>query len=200
MATTNHTENEKDLLLKLQNGDHAAFEQLYHIYSPIIYNNLLKLTKSEDSADDFLQDIFLKLWQRREDIKPDGSLKGYLVTISFNLFKKSIRKLNIETKLNDFLTYSRSELHHAVEETINFKETNELLQRAIDKLPPQRRKVFQLCRMEGISYEQAATMLGVSSGTIHDHISKANKFIKQELVSGGPELLATILTVSLFLP
>ncbi len=198
MATTDH-HDEKDLLLRLQVGDHVAFEKLYQLYSPMLYTNLLKLTKSQDTAEDFLQDIFLKLWQRREDIDSEGSLKGYLTTIAYNLFKKSIRKLNIENQLTTFLQHSKSELSNDVEEFIDFNDTNELLHRAIDKLPPQRRKVFQLCRIEGHSYEQAAGILGVSSGTIHDHISKANKFIKQELIAGNAGLLAILAASVLFL-
>ncbi|WP_293787424.1 sigma factor [uncultured Pedobacter sp.] len=83
---------EKKLLIELKDGDQAAFRQLYQIYSEKLASKLIYLLKSEDLAQDILQDVFLKIWINREMIDTELSFGAFLYKIASNLSKNVIRK------------------------------------------------------------------------------------------------------------
>lgn len=169
---------EPELLIKLRLGDRLAFEQIYKLYSIRIYWNILKMVKSEDDAKELLQDVFLKVWDKRALIDPEQSFKSYLFQISKFTVYNFIRKNNLDKKLKDYLSQENSELYTHVEELLSFKQSDAFIQETIEQLPPQRRQVYKLCKIEGKSYEEVSKMLGISTSTISDHIVKATKFIK----------------------
>ncbi|RDC55251.1 hypothetical protein DU508_16875 [Pedobacter chinensis] len=82
-----------------------------------------------------------------------------------------------------YMSANNSELYTHIEEDLFAKENKELLQKVIDKLPPQRKKVFTLFRLEGKSYEEISNLLGISPSIVSDHLLKANRFIKAEILS-----------------
>jgi RNA polymerase sigma-70 factor (ECF subfamily) len=91
-----------------------------------------------------------------------------------------------------------TDLYNQLEEQIDFKETNASLMAAIAKLPEQRRKVFVRIKLEGRSYEEAAEEFGVSVSTIKDHMTRALKFLRTELIQDNPSLLFFLLAATLF--
>lgn len=190
MATTYHTD-EKDLLLRLQGGDERAFADVYDQYSLTLHHIIMKMVHSEDAADDLLQDVFLRLWKYRKNIDPDKSFKGYLFITAKNTALKYLRHISIEKQVENYFAVTRSGQYSHVEESIQYKETNALLQQTLAKLPPQRRKVYALCKVQGMTYEQAASELGISTTTVRDHIVKANHFLKKELAGTNWAALST---------
>lgn len=172
--------DEKELLARLRQDDRAAFDQIYQYYSLRIYSNILRMVKDADDAQELLQDLFLKVWEKRHSIDPNLSFKSYLFRIARNLVYNFIRDASIERKVQDYLAKVGTELHNAVEDTIVFKEQQQILEQAINNLPPQRRRVYQLCKIEGHSYQEVSDLLGISTSTISDHIVKATRFIKEQ--------------------
>ncbi len=173
--------NEKDLVMLLTSGNEAAFEKLYHLYSNRLFGYLIKLVKSESFASELLQDAFIKIWNNRQNIDPEQSFRSYLFRIAENLVYDFFRKAAHDKKLQAILINSASSEYSHVEETYCRKENNQLLQDAIDALPPKRRKVFQLVKIEERSYEEVSQILHVSVSTINDHVVKATKFIREKL-------------------
>jgi RNA polymerase sigma-70 factor (family 1) len=170
---------EKELLLLLKQGDEQAFESIYRLYSLRILQKLIRLLKDEEIAKELLQDIFLKIWEKREFLNPDRSFSAYLFRITENQVTDLFRRAAFEKKLMAHLIRVSTELYNHTEEFINFKEGNAILQQAIDTLPPQRKKIFTLCKIEGKSYEEAGKLLGISSGTVNDHMVKAARTVKK---------------------
>jgi RNA polymerase sigma-70 factor (family 1) len=185
-------EEEKNLLILLNQGDEQAFEKIYHFYSILILKKLLRLVKDEDLAKELLQDIFLKVWERRESLQPDKSFKSYLFRITENQVIDLFRRAASDRKIMDHLTRISSELYNHTEDLINFKECNAFLQQAIESLPPQRKKIFTLCKVEGRSYEDAGKLLGISSGTVNDHMVKAVRSLKKQLTANDLVLIILI--------
>lgn len=149
------------------------------------------MVKDADEAQELLQDVFLKVWEKRQNIDPEQSFKSYLFRISQNLVYNFFRDVSVERKVMDYVASIRTELHNSVEEELAYKEQLQLLEQAIDRLPPQRKHVYTLCKIEGRSYAEVSKLLGISTSTISDHIVKATRFIKeQHQLSNGAAILA----------
>lgn len=169
---------EKRLLIQLREGDVKAFEQLYFAYSKRLYGNILKMVKSAEMAEEILQEVFQRIWERRASIDVDKSFKSFLFTIAKHLvcdfFYQQTKRRDIEAHLIIMST----ELYQHIDEALDYKESETILSDAIAQLPPQRKMVYTLCKIEGKSYEEVGKILGISTSTISDHIVKATKSLK----------------------
>jgi len=183
---------EKSLLIKLRSGDQHSFEWLYHQHKARLYGNILRLVKSEDIAEEILQDVFLRIWEKRHLIDPDKSIGSYLFRIARNLVIDFYRKAAVDKELQSNLIAAASELYSHVEDVIYFKESNEIIQKAIESLPPQRRQIFILCKLEGKTYQEVSEILGISASTVNDHIVKATKKVKEHLFRSSDIAFALI--------
>jgi RNA polymerase sigma-70 factor (family 1) len=172
---------EKELVQRLVEGDEYAFTQLYNSYKRKLAINLLQLLKSDELVEEVLQDLFLKIWTGRSSIDPDKSFQSFLFKVARNLVYDLFRRSARDQRLEAHLMSASSELYSHIEEDIYQKEHSKILRETIDKLPPQRKLVYTLLKIEGKSYKEIGEELGISKPTINEHITKANKFLKQEL-------------------
>jgi len=175
---TSDKENLTLLLQQLQQGSEQAFTLLYDQYSKQIYRNILRLVKDQDIAQELLQDLFLKVWERREAIQVEGSFKSFLYKVSENLVYKHFRKIAQDNRLVEKLITSSAHLDTNIEDLIVSRETHDLLKKAIDNLSPQRKQIYIACKLEGKSHEEVSRELGISTSTINNQIVKANKAVK----------------------
>ena len=188
--------NEKELLMLLKQGDDHAFEEIYHLHSGRLYSNLLKLVKSEELAMDLLQDLYIKLWNNRANIDVDKSIGAYLFSIAKNLAIDFFRRAARESNLQNHLITVGTELYNHVDDAFFHKETSEILAKAIEALPPQQQKIFNLCKMEGRSYDEAASIMGISPVTVGNQLVKAVKSVRSAMMNSHDAL---IIIVSLML-
>ncbi|MDP9077771.1 MAG: sigma-70 family RNA polymerase sigma factor [Bacteroidota bacterium] len=192
MASDN--ENLGHLIKQLQQGDERAFTLLYDQYSKPIYRNILRLVKDQEIAQELLQDLFLRVWERRAAIKIEGSFKSYLYKVSENLVYKHFRKIAQDNRLVEKLIASSVQYETNVEDSIVSRETIELLQKAIDNLSPQRKQIYTLCKLEGKSHEEVSKELGISTSTVNNHIVKANHAVKHFFLA-NTELAALLIAI-----
>lgn len=183
---------ERELIRLLTAGDEYAFEQLYRIYSVPVLKKLVSLVKDEEIAKELLQDIFLKVWQKRGELDASLSFRGFLFRIAENKVIDVLRRAACDRKLLAHITRIATAGENSTETFVQFREVNEALQRAISSLPPQRKKVFVLCKLEGKTYEEVAQLLGISPGTVNDHVVKATRTIKHNVA--GNDLAVLLLT------
>lgn len=176
-------EYEKELLSQVREGDVRAFEHIYNIYSARLYGSIFKIVKSAAVTEELLQDTFQRIWEHRHTIDLNRSFKSYLFTIARNLvydyFNNASRQKILERYLQAKEENAISGFRHQLEE----KESELLMERAVHQLPPQRKLVYTLCKIEGKSYEDVSKALGISVSTISDHIVKATKSIKAYYLS-----------------
>lgn len=170
--------DERTLLSRLREGDEAAFTALYHHYKRRLIGASLRLLKSETLAEEIVQDAFLKIWEQRAQVDPDKPFSAYLHRIAHHLVMDVFRKSASDKKLTDQLIAQAVDYYTHVEETIFAEENRERLNRALDLLPPQRRRVYTLFKLEGKSYREIGAELGISKPTINEHITKANQFMR----------------------
>lgn len=168
-----------ELLERLRQGDEPAFNLLYKAYSKPLYLRIMRMVKNKDTADELLQELFIKLWNSREKIDSQKSFQSYMYTIAqhmvYNYFRKVVRN---EALINSLLQDAAD--HYLSSDTLlEDKQTAQLLQDAIDQLSPQRKQVFNLCKVEGKSYEEAARIMGISTATVNSHMTRAIQSIKE---------------------
>ena len=169
---------ERELVILLNHGDESAFEKLYHLYSLRILKKLVFILKEEEIAKEVLQDIFLTIWDKRQSINPNQSFRSYIFRIAENKIIDIFRKAARDRKLMDHMVNVSVASSCHTEESVAFKESNTILQTAINKLSPQRKKIFILCRIEGKTYDEVAKIVGISTGTVNDHMVKAMRTIR----------------------
>lgn len=174
-----NSNDEQELLLQLQSGNREAFEAIYHLYSKRIYGNILRMVKDPDIAQEFLQDVFLKVWEKRTEVNSDLSFKAYLFQISRNLVYNYFRRETIQRQVEHYLSSHMTEFQTEQEDNLQYKQSKELIEKAINQLPPQRRKIYIMCKIEGKSYQEVSELLKISTSTVNDHIVKATKFLRE---------------------
>lgn len=130
-------------------------------------------------AEDVIHDVFLKLWEIREQLKPEYGIAGYLYKITRNQVFKLIKKIAAETELRAKVISIIEEQAIESEADLQWNEYAGLLGGAVEQLPPQCKKVFNLCRQEGKTYDEAAQILGISKHTVKEHMMAAMKSIKK---------------------
>lgn len=171
---------EREQLLLLKKGNYAAFDALYSVYSPRILGRLIRLLGNENTAEELLQDLFFRVWEKRAQIDVAQSFRGYLFTIAQNLVYDYFRKQSLDERYREEFIRNYSELYGHIEEDLILKQTEERLMKSIDNLPPQCRQVYVLFKLEGKSYAEISQLLGVSKSTINNHLTKANSILKKE--------------------
>lgn len=173
--------DEKELLLQLRDGEEVAFSKLYYSYANMVFRRIKRLVHIHSVAEELTQDVFYQIWKQRDRIDLEIPFQAVAMriakSIAINFYKKAMR----EHSLREQLVIAGSADYNPVEEEIDFNEVRMLLESAISKLPPQRQRVFNLCKIEGRRYEDVALEFGVSVGTIKDHMAKAMRFLKQEI-------------------
>ncbi|WKK58851.1 RNA polymerase sigma factor [Sphingobacterium sp. BN32] len=181
MKTYEPYNDEQTLLLLLKSGDYHAFTQLYQRYSLRLLGRIIRLVKSDETAEEILQTLFLKVWERRDQIDPDKSLKPFLFTIAQNLVYDHFRRMALDERFrNEFIKQYAEDYQH-IEEDLTFKQTQENVMNAIKALPPQCQKVFILFKIEGKSYAEICETLNISKSTVNNHLTKANSLLKSNL-------------------
>jgi len=189
--------NESELVANLKLGSQAAFTELYNYYSQKIYFNVLAMVKDEMIAEELVQDIFSTIWQKKSSISIETSFAGYLYATSRNKVYDFFKQLDLNDQLYTNIKSIATASYTHVEEALFSKENTHLLQEAINALPPQRRKVFELCKLKGLSYQQASEQMGVSMSTIKDHMAHARATIKL-FVANHPDIALSIVLFSFF--
>ena len=173
--------NEKALIILLKNDDYKAFTIIYELYSLRILGRLIRLVRSEEMAEELLQELFVRIWEKRASIDPNLHFKSYLFSIAQNLVYDHFRKISLNEKFRSHFILSNSEGYEHVEEDLLYKQTQQHIMNAIAKLPPQCRRVFVLFKLEGKSYQEICDSLQISKSTVNNHITKANMLLKDQL-------------------
>ena len=166
---------------RIQRGDKAAFDLVYYAYEARLFAFALKLTHNPDDAKEVVQEVFLKVWERRELLEPQGNFEGFIFTIAKNIVYNKARHRVYEMAYKKYLSHSADPSASVTEEMLEFRELERLIRSACEELPPMRRKVFLLSRMEGFSHNEIAEKLNTSTSNIKNQIYKAMIFLKEHL-------------------
>ncbi len=187
----NYLYTEAELLGRLKLGEERAFEELYVIYSPLLYKKLLRLVKDEAIAQELLQDLFVRIWEKRSQIDAEKSFRAYLFRITQNLVTDFYRRVAFDKKMIEVFVRESTEYVYAFEDELQ-DERRQILMKAMDTLSPKRKEIYMLIKLERKSYEEVGELLGISVSTISDHVVKATKTLKEYISKNDTALIALI--------
>ncbi|SNR41470.1 RNA polymerase sigma factor [Flavobacterium sp. ov086] len=166
-----------EIITSFANGDKDAFISVYNNYQQIVFNNVTRLIPQADVVEDVLQEVFLKLWENKHKFHDEHAVASWLFSVSYNQSISHIRKLIRERKyLESMKTDFNFEYDPGSEVEIeNIKEN--ILTEAINQLPLRKKQAFELCKLQGKTYAEAAEIMDISSETVKEHITLALKFV-----------------------
>lgn len=172
--------DDKPLVSRLKRGDKKAFEEIFRKYREKVYYFAIRYYNIPEDAKNVVQDVFIKLWEERSNIKEELSLNNYIYTITKNhLFNVQRKKINEKA-------YRKYIIDHLVqvpnlENELIYADLKEKIDQVIEILPPQRKKVFLMVNVEGLSNREVADIMNLSIRTIEVHKSLALQTIRKAL-------------------
>ncbi len=172
------TEVAHDLLEKLKGGDEAAYEKIYKKYVRPLFDFLSTVLHDEEEARNIVQDTFMYIWEKRGTLDFTRGIKGILYTYSQHRAFNHIRKCKRGEKYTSS-PHHESGMEYAHDEVVIGDELSLMVEMTIDSMPAQRRKVFEMQRMEGKSNREIAKELGLSDATVSVHLKEARKDLEK---------------------
>ncbi len=170
--------DEHELVIRLIDGDEDAFCELYAAYKNRLLYFAMKFVKSRDFAEDIFQDAFTIIWQSRRFINPDASFSSYLYTIVRNRILNQIRDADKENTLKERILSQAIDYTDDTKENILANDLREIINKALEKLTPRQREIFEMSREAQMSHKEIADALDISVHTVQEHISVSLRTIR----------------------
>ena len=188
-------ENEPQLVHNLSKGNLLAFNTLYKEYSGRLYRFALGYLKSEEEAEELVQEVFTKIWEKRSDLKEELSFKSFLFTIAFNIIRKHFRT---KVYLSEYFKNGiRDDIDMQTSQKITYDSLYQYISELVNQLPNRRKEIFIKSRFEGQSVKEIADELQISHKTVENQLTDALKFIRTNLNRENiPVVLFFILFIS----
>lgn len=191
--SANDLYNERELLQRIAEGDESAFKLLHHRYWNEIYSLALAFVKSPEWAEDVLQEVFIKLWLKKETLPGIERFEPFLFVMVRNELISALRKY--KKRERDVADYIHAGVSTEVKEnTVELSETGRLVQDALKELTPQQQLIFKLSREDGLNHDMIAQQLELSKKTVSNTITIVLSHIRTYLYKKG-NLIISILWV-----
>lgn len=186
---------ESVLVKELSKGNILAFNTLFREYGKRLYRFAFGYLKSEDEAEELVQEVFTIIWEKRADLKEELSFKAYLFTIAFNIIRKHFRT---KAQLSEFFkTGAGDDLDMQTSQKINYDSLYQYITELVNQLPEKRRIIFEKSRFEGLSIKEIAEEFKISHKTVENQLTEALKFIRTNLNKESiPAILFFVLFIS----
>lgn len=165
--------DELDVLRLVAQGDEQAFRKIFDLYRDRLYNYVFRITDSGEVAEEIVLDAFMKVWINRADLNGIIRFDSYLYTVVRNQAYNAIKRVAHEAQIIKELGFSNTEYQHCTEDTVIYNDYQHLLNHAVENLPPQQKRVYNLSRNDGLKYDEIAVELNLSKNTVKAHLKKA---------------------------
>lgn len=191
---------EPDLLRQVAGGSETAFAELFHRYKYKLFGYIFKLTQSKEITEDVVQDVFLKLWQKKETLAELDQFGPYLFRIAQYHAINGFRRMATEALAVAAIQPPPETGVFNIEDQLVAKEIEQRLHEAIQKLPPQQQLVYRLSREEGLKHDEIARRLQISPSTVKNHMMAALRTLREQIDphSSAISLAVLLLVASAF--
>lgn len=189
--------NEHDLVRKLREGNRSAFKELFDLYSTLVYNVAYKILQNKPDAEDVTQDVFFQAYKSFTRFREESRLSTWLYRIAVNLSLNHQRKRKYERWLSfDFDPVEEDDTDFSAGDTaeenphsiLEQRDTERIVQAAINSLPEQQRVALILHRYEGLPYEEIAKVMQVSVASVESRLHRAKQALAKKLLPLKNEL------------
>lgn len=178
---------------QMHDGSQQAFTAIYRHYSPRIYLNILRMVHDPLTAEEMVQELFTRIWQNRENKGLQENFTAYMYRIAQNLVHDFFRKIQRDRRLLDRFRSLAEQHYEHIEEAVQYQQSSAILQKAIDQLSPQQKKVYTLVKVEGCTYKRAAEIMGISPLTVKEYLVSTNKTIRKYVISHSDSFILIFL-------
>ena len=188
MQQTNHLDD-IELIHRLTKNDESAFAEIYQRYAESLAGFAASKLFSLEDAQDVIHDIFVKLWTDRKNLQINSSLKSYLFTIArYRIIDKIRRNITREEYATMLQSLAQAYAPN-VEQQIAAKELQQTLEKSLDELSPNVKRVYRLSREEDLSISEIAEKLGLSEQTVKNQLTTALKHLRQSALGLSSQAL-----------
>ena len=185
--------NERMLLEQVAVGNRLAFKSLYSLYLDNVFRYIYLFTKSEYETEEILQEVFIKIWENRERLTEIQSFKNYLFKAAKNKVLDALRTEKVRHRVMAEIKRNNALSDISTLDAVAFREYYQIVQTAINKLPPKRRLIFRLNTENGLSLDEIAQQLCISKSAVKKQLYKAFDFVREYLALNGEISLPALL-------
>ena len=172
---------EKKWIVGLKKGNQEDFRKIFDEYSKRIFVFAKGYLKSNEEAEEVVQEVFVKIWNVRASINTELSFKSYLFKITYNYIRELFLKKNRENIYKHEILDFAVDFDNRTEESLDYSSLLELVEKLIDNLPPRQREIILLKKKQGLPIKEIASVLDISHRTVEKHLSEALKNLKRDL-------------------
>ncbi|MCU0323855.1 MAG: RNA polymerase sigma-70 factor [Spirosomaceae bacterium] len=180
---------EQDMIGAIRQGNEGVYEQIFRKYYQSLCNYANSMIRDMDDSEEIVQNVFMTIWEKKDDLEITISLKSYLYRAVHNHCLNRIKHFKVREEYQQYATDYYDSSYHSVSETVYKNELEQKISEAIQKLPEQCRLIFKMSRFEELRYQEIADQLNLSVKTVENQIGKALKFLRTELVDYLPIIL-----------
>jgi RNA polymerase sigma-70 factor (family 1) len=163
----------------IKTGVKEAFQELFERYAPRIYQFSLSYLKNEQDAEELVQDVFLKIWEKRESLDKSKNIKAFIFKVAVNTIYDFIRRKNIESAYKEFASVNFESQPDSTWHQVIFDEMIDNLDILVKQMPAERQKIFRLSREDGLTNDEIASKLNLSKRTVENQLYRAITFLKK---------------------
>ncbi|WP_234734192.1 RNA polymerase sigma-70 factor [Tellurirhabdus bombi] len=180
---------DQDIVAAIRQGDESLFEKVFRQYYSVLCQYANTFLKDWDDAEETVQAVFLTIWEKRENLDIQVSLKSYLYRAVHNRCLNRLRHVAVQAEYQQQAAYDGIQSAETPTQTLIADELSVRLQEAIQQLPTQCRLIFEMSRFEELKYQEIADRLGLSIKTVENQIGKALRILRTELADYLPLLI-----------
>lgn len=172
-----------ELQMQIAEGDESSFQRLFERHRDKLFNYLFSIVKSREIAEELVIDVFLRLWIGRELLTEIQNMDAFLHKVAYNKAIDFLRISSRNTSLQKLVSREilSSARERGADHRLQEKEYREIIRQAVHQLSPQRRLVFILSRVEGLTYDQIAERLNLSRNTVRNTLAETLRSIRSYL-------------------
>lgn len=174
-------EDESTFLRKASAGDRMAFSALYTYYFPRLYRFVFFINQSREDTEEILQEIFLKIWDKKESLQKIRSFEDYLFRMAKNKLFDLAKKNKVKVKVIQRLMPQQASTGNDSTDEVTYKEYHRVAMEAITHLPERKREVFLMSVEDEMSLDEIAAALKISRSAVKKHLYSAVRAIKEHL-------------------
>ncbi|MFT6868165.1 MAG: RNA polymerase sigma-70 factor (ECF subfamily) [Cyclobacteriaceae bacterium] len=172
---------EKLLVERLRNKDKAAFEHIFNEYYGLLKSYAMRFMDEPADSDEVVQEVYVKFWEKCENLAPDSSIKSYLYRSVHNTCLNYLKHEKVKDSYRQYVIGFMEEGYDAYAEEKNTEGIQVRIYDAIDNLPPRCSEIFKLSRLEGLKYQEIADHLHISIKTVEVQMGKALRVLREKL-------------------
>jgi RNA polymerase sigma-70 factor (ECF subfamily) len=185
--------NDTVIIELLGERNEPAFEQVFKLHFRNLHAYAYTILKDEAVAEEMVQNVFYKIWEKTEQLKITGSVSAYLYRAVHNESLNYLKHLKVRSVYQSHTLWQMKGESDNASKRVLMKELERKLYEALNELPEQCRLVFQLSRFEELRYREIAEKLGISIKTVENQVSKALKILRMKLADFIPVLVLSLL-------